>query len=92
MENADDLERALLRRANITSPQQQRVYEAQMRRDAEAITTYLFVAFTDVGRGQDRRFPATLCPTDNVRAQFDGKGPPCMSDTAMEWRANHPPL
>ncbi len=65
VENADDLERALRRWAHIMSPQQQRVYEVQMRRGGgEAIVTYLFVALTNAGRRQDRTFPAALCPND----------------------------
>ena len=89
VENAADLERALRRWAHITSPQQQRVYEAQMRRGgAEAIATYLFVALTNAGRGQDRTFPAALCPNDYLAAP---RGyPPCMSFDAMEGRANQP--
>jgi len=45
------------------------------------------VALTNAGRGQDRPFPAALCPNDYLAAPPGY--PPCMSFDAMEGRANH---
>jgi len=85
---AGDLERALLHWAGITTARQQHVYDAQMRRNPDAIALYLFIAKTNLGRGKDRTFPSALCATDRDRALAARKSPPCMSYAAMDERVN----
>ena len=85
---AGDLERALLRWAGITTARQQRVYDAQMRRNPDAVALYLFIAKSNLGRGKDRTFPSRLCATDRDRRLRAPRTPPCMSYAAMDERIN----
>ena len=85
----NELEQALLRWAAIVTPAQQHVYQTQMRRDADAVAVYLYIAKTQLGIRKDRSFPSMICSSGAHGLASRNKlvSRPCMSLKAMLDRA-----